>query len=107
METFQTASESLDAGVDDVNRAHVVDPEEPFQGGAARELRGFEGRPAAEEVAKDRRIFLGKPLQDLWKVVFEGTGQAVREPDFVTDQATAVCDEVGEGTHGGALGLQG
>jgi hypothetical protein len=55
-----------------------VDPEEPFQGGAARELRGFEGRPAAEEVAKDRRIFLRKPLQDLWKVVFEGPGQAVR-----------------------------
>jgi len=70
-------------------------------------LRGFEGRPAAEDVAKDRGIFLGKPLQDLWKVVFEGTGQAVRAPDFVPDKTPAVFDELGEGTHGGALGLQG
>ena len=60
-------------------------PEEGFQGGAAGELGGFEGWPAAEEVAKDRRIFLGKPLQDLWKVVFEHTGQAVCATDFVTD----------------------
>ena len=99
--------DGLEAGVDDVNSAHVVDPEAPFQGGAARAWRGFEGRPAAEEVAKDRRIFLGKPLQDLWKGVFEGTGHAVRTTDFVTDQATAVFDEWCEDTHGGALGLQG
>ena len=97
--------DGLEAGIDDVNRAHVVSPEEPFQGGAARKLRGFEGGPAAEEVTKDRRIFFGKPLQDLWKVVFEGTGQAIGTTDFVTDQATAVFDELGEGTHGGALGL--
>ncbi len=51
--------------VDDVGRAHVVGPEEALKGGATRELRGFEGRPAAEEVAKDRRIFLLKPLQDM------------------------------------------
>ena len=99
--------DGLEAGSDDVNRAHVVSPEEPFQGGAARKVRGFEGGPAAEEVAKNRRVFVGKPLQDLWKVVFEGTGQAICTTDFVTDQATAVFDELGEGTHGGALGLQG
>jgi hypothetical protein len=45
-------------------------------------------------------------LQNLWKVVFEGTGQAVRAPDFVTDQAPAVFDELREGTHGGALGAE-
>ena len=56
---------------------------------------------------KERRILFGKPWQDLWKGVFEGTGQAMGTPDFVTDQATAVCDEVGEGAHGGAVGLQG
>ena len=97
--------ESLEAGSDDVNRAHVVSPAEPFQGGAARTLRGFASGPAAEEVTKERGIFVGKPLQALGKVVFEGTGQAIRTTDFVTDQATAVCDELGEGTHGGALGL--
>jgi len=69
-----SAFDGLEAGGDDGGSAHVVGPEKPFEGGAARELRGFEGRPAAEEVAKDRRIFLGEPLQDLWKVVFEGPG---------------------------------
>jgi hypothetical protein len=101
------AVDGQEAGVDDVGSAHVVGPEERFQGGAARALRGVEGRPAAEEVAKDRRIFLGTPVQDLGKVGFEGTGQAVRAPDVVADQAPAVFDELGEGTHSGALGLQG
>jgi len=99
--------DGLEAGVADVNRAHVVDPEEPFQGGAARALRGLKGRPAAEDVAQDRRIFLGKPLQDLWKGVLEGPGQAVRRTDCVPDETPTVCDEWCEGTHGGALGLQG
>ena len=62
--------DGLEAGGDDVGRAHVVGPEEPFQGGAACELCGFEGRPVAQEVAKERRIFLGKPWQDLWERSF-------------------------------------
>jgi hypothetical protein len=99
--------DGLEAGVDDVNSAHVVDPEEPFQGGAARAWRGLEGRPAAEDVAQARRILLRQPWQDLWKGVFEGPDQAVRLTDGVTDQATAVCDELGAGTPGGAVGLQG
>jgi hypothetical protein len=102
-----SAFDGLEAGGDDVGSAHVVGPEEPFQGRAAREWRGFEGRPAAEDVAKDCRIFLRKPLQNLGKVVFEGTGQAVRATDCVTDQTTAVFDALSEGPHGRALGLQG
>jgi hypothetical protein len=101
------AFDGLEAGGEDVGRAHVVGSEEPFQGGAAGMLCGCEGRPVAQDVAKNRRIFFGKPWHDLWKGVFEGTGQAVRTPDCVTDQATAMFDEWGEGTHGGALGLQG
>jgi hypothetical protein len=101
------AFDGLEAGVDDVGRAHVGGPEARFQGGAAREWHGFEGRPAAEAVAQDRRLLLGKPVQDLWTVVFEGTGQAVRAPDVGADQAPAVCDEWGEGPHGGALGRHG
>jgi len=69
------ACDGLEAGVDDVGSAHVVGPEEPLQGRAARALRGFEGRPAAEAVAKERRIFLRKPWQNLGKVGFEGTGK--------------------------------
>src|SRR5206468_1328917 len=97
--------EGLEAGIADSTSAHVVSPEAPFQGGAARQVRGLESGPAAEDVTKERRIFFGQPLQDLWKGVCEGPGQALGTTDFVTDQATAVCDELGEGTHGGALGL--
>ena len=66
------ALDGLDAGRDDVGRAHVVGPEEALQSGATCELRGFEGRPAAQEVAKDRRIFLLKPLQHLRESSFSG-----------------------------------
>jgi hypothetical protein len=100
------ALDGLDAGGDDVGRAHVVGTEEAFHSGAACELHGFEGGPAAEEVAKEHGIFLWKPLQDLWEVVFEGTGQAVGQTDFVADQATAVLDELRQGAHGGALGAE-
>ena len=47
-----SALDGLNAGRDDVGRAHVVGPEKAFQGGATCELRGFEGRPATEEVAQ-------------------------------------------------------
>ena len=101
------ALDGLDAGSHHVGRTHMVGTEETFQGSATRKLRGFESWPAAEEVTKDRRIFFGKPLQDLWKVVFEGTGQAVGQTDCVADQAPAVLDELRQGAHGGALRAEG
>jgi hypothetical protein len=99
--------EGLEAGIDASHRAHVVSPEDPFQGGAARPLRGCARGPAAEAVTQARRLCVGKPWQDLWTVVVAGTGQASCTTDFVPDQAPAVCDELGEGPHGGALGLEG
>jgi len=101
------ALDGLDAGGDDVGRAHVMGTEEAFQSGVACELHGFEGGPAAEEVAKDRRIFVLQPLQDVRAGVFEGTGQAGGETHCVADQAPAVCDELRQGAHGGALGAEG
>ena len=98
------ALDGLDAAGNAVGRAHVVGPEEALQGGAAGELRGVERRPAAQDVAKERRIFLVKPVQDMREGVFERTGQAVREADCVTDQAPAVRDEWRQGAPGGALG---
>jgi hypothetical protein len=65
--------DSLNTGRDDVGRAHVVGTEKALQGGATCELCGFQGRPATEEVAKDRCIFVLKPLQDVGEVVFERT----------------------------------
>src|SRR5215510_12229375 len=41
------------------------------------------------------------------EVVYERTGQAVGQTDFVADQATAVLDELRQGAHGGALGAEG
>jgi hypothetical protein len=46
---------------DHVGRAHVMFTEEGLQGGAACELRRFERGPAAQEVAKERRLFVVKP----------------------------------------------
>jgi hypothetical protein len=101
------ALDGLDAGGDHVGRAPVVGPAEALKGGATCERGGFEGRPAAQEVTKERRIFLLKPLQDVWEGVFEGTGQAVGETDVVADQSLTVFDALRQGAHGGALGAEG
>ena len=45
--------DGVDTLCDDVRRAHMVVAEEGLQGGAPGELRGFEGRPAAQKVTKD------------------------------------------------------
>jgi hypothetical protein len=95
--------DSLNAGGDDVGRAHVVGTEKALQGGATCEWCGFQGRPAAEAVAKDRRIFVLQPLQDVGEVVFERTRQAMRQPDCVADEAPAVCHELRQGAHLRAL----
>jgi hypothetical protein len=44
-----------------------------------------------------------RPLPDVGKGVFAGTGQAVGEPHGVADQAPAVCDEWRSGAPRGAL----
>ena len=95
--------DGLNAGRDDVGRAHVVGTEKALQGGATGESDGFQGGPAAEEVAKDRRIFFLKPLQGVGEVVFERTRQAIRQPDFVADEAPAMFDELRQGAHRWAL----
>ena len=41
------------------------------------------------------------------EVVFEGTGQAIRQTDFVADQAPAVFNELRQGAHRRALGGEG
>ena len=80
--------------------------EEGFEGGTARALHRLEGRPATQEVAEDRGVFLLKPVQHVREIVLEGTGEAVGDPHFVADHAAPVFDELGEGAHGGALRLE-
>jgi hypothetical protein len=89
--------DSLNAGCDAVGRAYVVGTEKALQGGATCEWCGLQGRPAAEEVAKDRRLFVLKPLQDVGEGVFERTRQAICHPDFVADEAPAVFHELRQG----------
>ena len=98
--------DGFDTLCDDIGRAHVMRTEEGCEGSTAGELHCCEGRPATQEVAEDRGVFLLKPVQHLRARVLEGTGQAVGEPHFVADHAAAVCDELCEGTHGGALRLE-
>jgi hypothetical protein len=95
--------DSRNASRDDGGRGHVGSPEKALQGGATCELCGFQGRPAGEEVAKDCRIFFLTPLQDVGEGVFERTRQAMRQPDFVAAKAPAVCNELRQGAHRGAL----
>jgi hypothetical protein len=83
--------EGLNAGRANVSRAEGVGPEKTLQGGAPRELDGLQRRPAAEKVAKDRGLFVLKPLQNVGAGVFERTRQAIRQPDVGTDEAPGRC----------------
>ena len=71
------------------------------------ELHRLQGGPARQEVAKDRGIFVLKPLQHVWEIVLERTGQAIGNPDFVVHHAAAVFDELGERPHRCALRPEG
>jgi hypothetical protein len=48
-----------------------------------------------------------EPLEDVREVVLQGPGKAIREAHFVADQTAAMFDTLFEGTHRGALGLEG
>ena len=79
-------------------------PEAGFQGRAAGAWRRFERGPTAQEVAKERRIFVVKPLQDLWEGVCERTGKASGATACGTDEATTRRNTWRQGAHGGAVG---
>jgi hypothetical protein len=78
-----------------------------LEGGAARQLGCFEGRPLGEAVAADGGVFVVEPLEDVGEVVLQGTGQASREAHVVAAQTTAMFDKLFEGPHRGAVGLAG
>ena len=98
--------DALDTRGDDSGRAHVVRTEEGCEGGTAGEWHRREGRPATQEVAEDRGVFLLKPLQHMRARVLECTGQAVGAPPCVADHAATGFDELCEGAHRGALRVE-
>jgi len=103
----RSALDDVEALGDDISVAHVRVAEEVLQGRASRQLHGLEGRPGGEKVAEDGGIFVVEPLQPMRKVVFQGTGQAIREAHVVSDQAAAIFHEWCRGAHGRTLGLKG
>jgi hypothetical protein len=95
------------AGVDalgnNVRRASMVLPKAGLQGRAAGQLGSLQGWPAAEKVTKNDRGFVLNPLERLRARSFQGAGEPLGEPHGVPDHAPAVCNELGQGTQGGAL----
>jgi hypothetical protein len=61
-----------------VCRAHMVIAKEGLQGGPPGQLCRFEGGPAAQKVTEHEGIFVLKPLQHLRDIVFQRTGETVR-----------------------------
>jgi mRNA-degrading endonuclease RelE of RelBE toxin-antitoxin system len=86
--------DGLEACGDAVGRVHVVCTAAGLQGGAAGALRRCERGPAAQEVAKARRLLVVNPLQDLGEVVCERPGKAMSETDCVADEATTRRNQV-------------
>src|SRR5262245_17415966 len=99
-----SARDGREACLDDVGIAHVVVAAEALQGGALRPLHGLESRPRGEEVAKEGRLLLVNPWQDVRAVVCQGTGEPIREAHVVADEAAALCHAWFEGPYRGALG---
>jgi hypothetical protein len=101
------ALDGLDALVDDVGVTHVMGAEKALEHGAPRKLGGLEGWPLREDVAEDGGVFVVKPLQDVRAVVLQGTGEAIGDAHFFTDEAAAMFDDLLEGAHLGALAVEG
>ena len=96
----------LDTLGDDLGVAYVRRAAAGLAGGTASEWRRLAGRPTPEDVAEERGVFLLKPVQHVRERVLEGTGQAVGEPHCGADHAAPRFNELGEGAHRGALGLE-
>ena len=89
--------EGFPASRDEVGRAPVGGTAKARQGGATCEVGGWQSRPAAEDVATDRRSGGLQPLQDVGAGGCERTRQAMRQPACVADEAPAVCHEWRQG----------
>jgi hypothetical protein len=91
---------------DDLGIAHVMRTEAGGKGGSTGEWYRLEGRPATQEGAEERGVFVLTPVQHLRERVLAGPGQAVGDPAGVADHVTTVCDELSEGAPRGALRLE-
>lgn len=103
---WRSVLDGLEALLDDIGVAGVMRSEKALQGGAAREWCGLKRGPWGEKIAEESGVFVVNPLQDMRKVVVQGTAETVREAYFVAHEAAAMVDEWFEGAYRGALGRQ-
>ncbi len=96
----------LETFCDEVSRAHVVVAEAGLKGRAPCEWCRFEGRPATQNVTKDRGVFLLKSLPHVRKIIFQGPRETMGDPHAVVDHTAAVCNELFQSAHRGALWLE-
>ena len=88
-------------------RASMVGAAAGLQGGAAREVGRFAGRPATPKGTEQVGIFLLNPWASLREVVCQRPGEAVGKLPCSPDDAPTVCNERCEGAPGRAVRLEG
>jgi hypothetical protein len=84
----------------------MVVVKEGLQGGPPGQLCRFEGGPTAQKVTDNVHIFVLKPLQHVWEIVLERTGETIGDPHCIPDDVATVFDTLCEGTPGRTLRLQ-
>ena len=99
--------DGVEARRENIRRAHLGLANEGFQGRAAGTLGRLQGWPAAENVTKNDRVVVLKPLERMRAIVFQGARETSGEPHVVSHHAPAVFDEWCQGTPGGALRIEG
>jgi hypothetical protein len=102
-----SALEGRKARRDAVGRAHVGGAAAGCQGGAPRALGRVARRPAAQDVAHERRSCVLQPLRDVGKGVVQGPGHAGGAPHGGAAQALAVCAAWRQGAPRRVLGAEG
>jgi hypothetical protein len=102
----QGALDGLKPLMDSVLTSKVMLTQEPLRGAAAGELGGFERGPLTEKVTKQPRLLIGKPLENLRQMSFQGTGQSIGYADPIAHQSTTVFNPLAQGSHVGTLGHQ-
>jgi hypothetical protein len=70
------------------------------------ELGRFKRRPLSQKVAKQPRLLLGEPLENLRKIMLQNIGQSMRDPHAVRHHATTMFNQLASGAHLGTLGRQ-
>jgi len=99
--------DGVEALCNNICRAHMVLANEGLQGRAAGQLGSLQGWPAAENITKHDRVFVLQPLERLRERVFQGAREPMGDPPCVSNHAPAVCNELCQGTHDGALWSEG